>query len=285
MELDLRRRFYAEEIEAVANLRTPALVEALAAVPRERFLRPGPWTMRSEADLGSPPRQTADDDPRHVYHNLALGIDPSRQLFNGAPGIVAMAIDRLQLKIGARVLHVGTGLGYYTAIIARTVGPSGRVVGIEADEKLAAESRANLASMPWVEAGHGDAREPLAESFDAILINAGVTHPEAWWLTSLAEDGRMVLPVTAAMPAMGATIGKGPMIFLKRTADPLRLEVRMVTFVAIYSAVGLRDEALNAKIGKALQRSPFPSARSLRLDPHEETSSCWLHATGFCLSE
>jgi len=39
MDLELRRRFFAEEIEAVTRLRSPALVEALASVPRERFLR------------------------------------------------------------------------------------------------------------------------------------------------------------------------------------------------------------------------------------------------------
>ena len=43
MDLDLRRRFFAEEVECASNIRTPALVDALAQVPRERFLRPGPW--------------------------------------------------------------------------------------------------------------------------------------------------------------------------------------------------------------------------------------------------
>jgi hypothetical protein len=42
MDLDLRRRFFAEEIEAVCRLRSTALVDAFATVARERFLRPGP---------------------------------------------------------------------------------------------------------------------------------------------------------------------------------------------------------------------------------------------------
>ena len=58
MELEARRRFYAEEIEAISNLKTAALVEALASVPRERFLSAGPWTVRGEADFQAPPRQT-----------------------------------------------------------------------------------------------------------------------------------------------------------------------------------------------------------------------------------
>ena len=45
MDLDLRRRFFAEELEAVCKLRSPALVDAFATVPREQFLRPGPWAV------------------------------------------------------------------------------------------------------------------------------------------------------------------------------------------------------------------------------------------------
>ena len=52
MDLDLRRRFFAEEIEAVCKLRSVALVEALAAVPREHFLPPGPWTVLADVDFG-----------------------------------------------------------------------------------------------------------------------------------------------------------------------------------------------------------------------------------------
>src|SRR6185503_21009761 len=116
MSVDLRRRFYAEEIEAVANLKSPAVVDALASIARERYLPPGPWTLRGEGDFMAPMRQTPDADPKHVYHNLAIGIDPQRMLFNGAPSVVASAIDALMPAEGNRVLHIGTGLGYYTAL-------------------------------------------------------------------------------------------------------------------------------------------------------------------------
>ncbi len=117
-DLALYRRFFAEEIEAVARLRSRHLVEALASVPRERFLRPGPWTVLAETDYmpgaAAGGRTTPDADPRRVYHNVAIAIDPSRQLFNGQPGTLASWIDALDLEPGARVLHVGAGLGYYT---------------------------------------------------------------------------------------------------------------------------------------------------------------------------
>src|ERR1700730_8989815 len=100
MDLALRRRFFAEEIEAVAKLRSPALVDAVASVPRERFLPAGPWTVLAESDItGMAPaktRQTVDADPARVYHNIGVAIDPERQLFNGQPATLAPWIDALE---------------------------------------------------------------------------------------------------------------------------------------------------------------------------------------------
>jgi protein-L-isoaspartate(D-aspartate) O-methyltransferase len=276
------RRFYADEIRAVANIASPGVVEALAEVPREQFLPPGPWTIRGEGDFQGPPRQTPDADPRHIHHNVAVAIDAGRMLFNGAPSVVAMAIDQLRLSPGERVLHLGTGLGYYTAILARCVGPSGRVLGIEVDEALARRAGDNLRDLAWAEVRQGDGRQPLDEPFDAVLVNAGVTHPLAAWLDALSPGGRLILPLTAAMGP--APIGKGPMVLLTRTEEPRRLTARIVGFVAIYSALGLRDEATNALIAAALTKAPFAPVKSARLDSHDIGPSCWVHAPGFCVS-
>ena len=119
------REFYAEEIEATCGLTTPALARAFATVPREEFVGPGPWMVQGGGDLFAPARRTADADRRRVYHNLSIAIDPERQLYNGAPGVVATWLDALALAPGARVLHVGCGTGYYSAIIAEVVGPGG----------------------------------------------------------------------------------------------------------------------------------------------------------------
>ena len=280
MPLDMRRRFYAEEIEATSHLRNGALVEALATIPRERFLRPGPWTVRGEADLQAGPRQTPDADPRHVYHNVSIALDPARQLFNGAPGLLAMVIDRLNLKPGERAVHVGCATGYYTALVAHCVGPTGSVLAIEVDEALAAEARTNLASAPWVDVTSGDGRDVGGEA-DAVLVNAGVTHPLDSWLDALKPGGRIALPLTVAMMP---SIGKGLMLLLTRGSDPDQLDARVIGFVAIYNAIGLRDDALGQQLGAAMQKQPFPPLKRLRRDAHAATSSCWLHRDGACLS-
>jgi protein-L-isoaspartate(D-aspartate) O-methyltransferase len=277
-----RRQFFAEEIAALANLETPGLVDALTAIPRERFLRPGPWLVRSETDLFGGPRPTPDADPSHAYHNYAIAIDPARQLFTGVPSLLTSLIDKLGLRKGARVLHVGAGLGYYTALLAHVIGETGRVLAFEIDPLLAADATLNLEVMPWVEVRCADGVSLSGETFDAILVNAGVTHAQDAWLDRLAPAGRLILPLTATMPAMG-TIGKGFMMLLTPRVDG-DFDVRLLTPVAIYSAIGLRDEQLNAELGKALMRNPFPRITRLRRDRHEAAQECWLHGAGGCLS-
>jgi protein-L-isoaspartate(D-aspartate) O-methyltransferase len=299
IDLSVRRQLFAEDIQVCCNLRTPALVEALATVPRERFLRPGPWLIQAEGDAGRGPRQTMDDDPRHVYHNLSIAIDPARQLFNGAPGVVTSAIDALSLQPGERVLHVGCGLGYYSALIGYAVGRSGRVVALDVDEVLAAEAAHNTAAMEQVSVRHGDASQPLGETFDAIFVNAGVTHPLDVWLDALSAEGRLVLPLTATAPQTG-TIGKGMMLLIAKqddagtpvapaTPDALATRddvyaARMINYIAVYSAIGLRDDSLNALLTMALRQMPFPPLKRLRRDSHDADASCWYHAPGFCFS-
>jgi protein-L-isoaspartate(D-aspartate) O-methyltransferase len=288
--LALQRRFFAEEIEAVACLRTPALVDALATVPRERFLAPGPWKVASQGDFQAGSRMpdawrsTPDADPRHLYHNISVSIDPGRQLFNGQPALVGSWIDMLGLGPGSRVLHVGCGLGYYSALIAHIVGAEGRVVAVEVDRDLADRAAAALAPWKAVEVRHADGTlDPREETFDAILVNAGVTHPETSWLDAVSSGGRLLLPLTVSMPAMG-TISKGPVLLFSNDGDPNSLGARVVAFVAIYSAVGLRDEDLNRRLGEALKAGPFPPITRLRRDTHDAGPQCWLHAERFCLS-
>ncbi len=287
MDLALRRRFFAEEIEAVAKLRSAALVDALASVPRERFLPPGPWSVMAESDFtGMSPmktRQTPDADPARVYHNIGVAIDPDRQLFNGQPATLTPWIDALELGPGSRVLHVGAGLGYYTALMAACVGDRGRVLAFEADEALAGAARSNLAPMPWVEVRADSASQPSGETFDAILVNAGVTHPLDAWLDALSPAGRMILPVTATGGPMG-NIGKGLVFLVER--HEASFSARVTGFVAVYSAVGLRDEALNAYIGKLLMTGPqqWSAITRLRRDAHAPALSCRLHGGHFCLS-
>jgi protein-L-isoaspartate(D-aspartate) O-methyltransferase len=194
-----------------------------------------------------------------------------------------MAIAALDLQPGARVLHVGAGLGYYTAVMAALVGPAGRVLGLEVDADLAARARGLVEPHLPIELRHGDGLAPPDERFDAILVNAGVTHPLPTWLDALEPGGHLVLPLTVSIPAMGTTLGKGILVRISRGSGD-DFDARVLSVVVIYSAVGLRDDTLAAPLAAALMRSPVPAFRRLTRQPHAPADTCWLHTPAWCLT-
>lgn len=275
------RRSYAEEIWAVAGLRSQAVVEAFARVPRERFLGPGPWRLSlPELFDGRGSRATPDADPRHLYHNVSVAVDPERHLWNGQPATLAQWLDRLALEPGERVLHVGCGPGYYTAILAEVVGAEGRVTAVEVDPALAARAAASLAPWSQVEVVEGDGAAIDPGPVDAIVVSAGATHPSPRWLDRLEEGGRLVLPLT--FDTGPGALGKGGVLEVCRRGE--RFAARFFSVVHIYPCLGCRDPALAGRLRAALTRGDAATVRSLRRDAHPAGDSCWLHGDGFCLS-
>jgi protein-L-isoaspartate(D-aspartate) O-methyltransferase len=278
-DLEARRRLYAEELRAASNLRSAALVQAFATVPRERFLGPGPWQIAAPTPPGTY-RTTEDADPRHLYHNVLVAIDATRHLNNGQPGFLALLIEALDLQRGDRVVHIGCGLGYYTAIVAAVVGPTGSVTAIELDPNLAAQAGTNLRDWPQVNAvaGDGGAYDPGLS--DAIFVNAGATHPHPIWLDALRQGGRLLVPLTVARHASGH--GHGGV--LKITRQLHGLTARFISEVNMFPCVGARDPEINDRLQEAFRRGTWAAVQSLRRDPHDPTEACWLHGKDFCLS-
>jgi protein-L-isoaspartate(D-aspartate) O-methyltransferase len=189
------RRFYAEEIRLVGNVKSRAVVEAFAQVPREKFLGPPPWQIpvfdhRTLSPLGMDfkPTYSLTSDPQDLYHNILIGLDVAKGLNNGQPSALAYWIDALELKPGERVYHLGCGVGYYTAIIAEVVGSNGRVVGTEVHAELGERAMENLTKYPnvKVEISEADHAPYDPGECDAIFINAGMTHPLLMWLQRLS---------------------------------------------------------------------------------------------------
>jgi protein-L-isoaspartate(D-aspartate) O-methyltransferase len=285
MTLEDCRAFYSQEVRFAADPRTPGLVEAFARVPRESFLGPPPWLIGSAEARALSAAGTVQmsylpvEDPRDLYHNVVVSLDRSKDINNGQPGSLARWIDALALKAGDRAFHLGCGVGYYTAIIAEVVGPSGSVVGLELDPALAARAKENLAAYRnlTVHAGDGAAFDP--GSCDAILVNCGVTHPQNIWLDRLREGGRVVLPFTMAM---NPTLGQGIMTKIVRRSAGYSAE--MVSPVAIFSGGNLRNPALEPSMVNALRTGGLLRLKSVRRDTHEPTDTCVLHASEVCLS-
>ena len=279
-DLNLGRQRYAELIQRNGRLRSQRLVRALADVPREKFLSPGPWKIFNPPGIPEY-QQTADDDPIHIYQDVLVALDPARQLNNGLPSFLCQWIDALDLVEGECVLHAGCGTGYYTALMAHVVGPSGRVIAIEFDRTLAERATRNLVGYPWVEVICGDATTYDAGPADGVLINAGATHPLPLWLDSLRPGARMVLPLTRSS-ASPAPIGLGVMIKIRRLNS--MYEARVFSPVAIFLCAGASDAEADRRLGAALNEGGFAGIRSLRRDTHDRDESCGLHGEGYCFS-
>ena len=286
MTLDDCRRFYAKEIQCVANLTSPAVVEALATIPREKFMGPSPWQIVSPEVLPlvsmvlRESSYVTTNDPQDLYHNVLVALDASRQLNNGQPSALAFWINALDLKSNEYVFHAGCGAGYYTAIMSEIVGADGKVFAAEVDESLAARAKENLASFRHVSVHAGDAALVDPGECDAMLINAGVTHPHLPWLNRLRDGGRMVLPITFTVP--GATTGPGVMVKIIRQREFFHASV--ISMVAIYSCTSVRDTQLEPLLRKALASNKLLKLKSFRLDSHDQSDSCIVHTENFCLS-
>jgi protein-L-isoaspartate(D-aspartate) O-methyltransferase len=277
-DLDLARAYFAEELRAVANLQSEALVKAFAKVPRERFLGPGPWQMLSP---GSEYRTTKDADPKNLYHNVLVAIDVERKLNNGHPSFLAFLIEQLALQAGDHIVHVGCGTGYYTAVMAEVVESVGNVTAYEIDSGLAERARENLSYLPHVEVIAGDGGEMDPGPSDAILINAGATLLRPVWLNALRLGGRLLVPLTVDDEDNGSQWGR----VLKVAHQSQGFAARFVSEVGIYPCYGARDSAFNDKLKKAFKRRDWKAVQSLRRDPHEPDDTCWLHGETFCLSK
>ncbi|MFT3916123.1 MAG: protein-L-isoaspartate(D-aspartate) O-methyltransferase [Anaeromyxobacteraceae bacterium] len=157
------------------GIRDPAVLRAMAEVPRERFV---PGRLRGEADLDRP---------------LPIGLGQTIS----QPFVVAYMTEQLGLTGLERVLEVGTGSGYQTAVLARLAA---RVWSVERLGPLAERARALLLEelhLANVELAEGDGARgwPEAAPFDRILVTAAATAVPAALEAQLAPGGRMLLPV------------------------------------------------------------------------------------------
>jgi protein-L-isoaspartate(D-aspartate) O-methyltransferase len=279
------RRFLAEEIRVSANIRSPRIVDALATVPRERFLPKGPWRIRGVGDTAAGSgRRTDDADPRHVYHDVSIAIDPERNLYNGSPSLIARWLDDVGLDEGQRVVHIGCGTGYFTAIIGRVVGPTGRVDAIDVDADLAVRARISLSDQPWITVRHANGMRDLLDRADVVIVHAGATHVLDAWLDAMADGGRLLVPLTVALPGMPDGIGKGMMLLVTRRGDAWEARVQSIMPVAIYSLKDVRDERLAGALSQAMTTGALLRATRIRRDQHEPAASCVLHGATSCLS-
>ena len=157
-----------------AEISDRRVLDAIAAIPRERFIPPA---------------------HRHLaYEDIALAIGYGQTI--SQPTIVAIMIEELELRRFDRVLEVGAGSGYQAAILGRLAR---EVITVERVPELTASARAALEEL-----GCGNVRVERAEDelgwrqdapYDAIIVAAAAPRLPRVLLDQLAPGGRLIVPV------------------------------------------------------------------------------------------
>jgi protein-L-isoaspartate(D-aspartate) O-methyltransferase len=170
---ELRLRMVESQLRA-RGIADERVLAAMTRVPRHEFI---PQQYRNQA-----------------YEDHPLPISEGQTI--SQPYIVALMLEALALKPEDKVLEVGTGSGYVTALLAELTA---RVVSVERHAALADIAREVLARMGYsnvtVVAGDGSLGVPEYAPYNAILVSAAASELPHTLLAQLADSGRMIIPV------------------------------------------------------------------------------------------
>jgi len=194
-QIDAAHRQMVGELVDRRSIRSATVEAAFRTVPRHLFF-PLPFDMATNP-LATDFNQVSD--PRLAYTDAAIRLKPEPPTVSLAPHAAADQLEHLEVAAGMRVLHVGTGVGYYTAVLAELVGERGTVVGVEYEGDLAERSAANLAREAYtnvtVREGDGALGVEEAAPFDRIWVSASAADLFPAWIEQLYDDGRLVVPL------------------------------------------------------------------------------------------
>ncbi len=156
------------------GIRDPRVLDAMRKVPRHEFV---PESFRQDA-----------------YEDRPLPIGEEQTI--SQPYIVAAMLEPLALQTADRVLEIGTGSGYVTALLSLL---SSEVYSVERHAQLAASAESTLRQLEYhnFKIKVGDGRQGWAEyaPFDAILVSAATTEMPPTLFAQLREGGRMMAPI------------------------------------------------------------------------------------------
>lgn len=279
-ELAVLRRAYARQVAFLGGAMNPALEAAYAAVRREAYLGDGPWPIfRWPGGYVLTP----DADPAWLYSDILVGIAPERGLNNGQPSAHATWIGAAAPAPGDHVVHVGAGVGYYSAILGHMAGPAGALTAIEIDAGLAARARANLAQLPGARVVQGDGSVVPFPPADVIYVNAGASRPADLWLDGLRDGGRLILPLTTAANFTRPDAARPSGAVFRITRRGEEFDADFVSPIAVFPCEGARDEASEHALAAAFEKGGFRDVKRLLRTDEAPDADCWLKAPGWSL--
>jgi protein-L-isoaspartate(D-aspartate) O-methyltransferase len=209
-------RFAAERQNMVAlqlrarGIHDERVLGAMARVPRHEFV--------------------AERFQDRAYEDHPIPIAEAQTI--SQPYIVAFMLESLALEPNSKVLEVGTGSGYQTALLAEL---SGHITSVERIPRLAQEAQSTLARLGYnnvnIIVGDGSQGWPDAAPFDAIIVAAAAPRVPAALFEQLTENGRMVIPV-------GPPDAQELLLVRKLNGRPLSQRLEGCRFVPLIGAQG-----------------------------------------------
>ncbi|NPA85981.1 MAG: protein-L-isoaspartate(D-aspartate) O-methyltransferase [bacterium] len=135
---------------------------------------------------------------KYAYLDEPLPIGKGQTI--SAPSVVAKTLELAEIEPGQKVLEIGTGSGYLTALLAELVGPQGLVVSVEYFPELAEFARKNLEKYGFknvvLVCGDGSRGYPELAPYDRIVCGAAAPYPLPQpWIEQLKEGRILVSPV------------------------------------------------------------------------------------------
>jgi protein-L-isoaspartate(D-aspartate) O-methyltransferase len=264
------REVFAEVVLSRAGIRNARLREAFAKVPRHEFVGPGPWHL---SETGEP---TLSTDPALLYQDMVVGLAPERGITTGLPSLHARCLHACAPQAGESVVHIGAGTGYYTAILAELVGPTGSVTAFEIDPALAARASARLQEWPSVVVHHSSGIELPAEAADLIYVCAGVQRLPRAWLDGLRPGGRLGFPLTPGD-------GEGGFLLVRQLRRGI-FSARFLCPARFFPCTGAQEPTRVASLAQAFHAGGLAAVRSLKRSPEPPDESCWYAGDGWWLS-
>jgi protein-L-isoaspartate(D-aspartate) O-methyltransferase len=268
--VEAKRASYAAALASKADVSDSRVTRAFASVPREMFLGPGPWKVRGKSGYVDTP----SDDPRLVYEDILVGLAPDKHINNGEPSLHARCLDAAEIKEGDRIVHVGCGSGYYTALLANLATAKGTVNAWDIECELVEAAKRNLAAWPHVQVEWRSGTEaPIPES-DVIYVSAGCTDPPRVWIDSLADGGRLIFPL------VGGAKGGG---LIRVTRQGTKYAAKFLHRCWFIPCLGAWNEENEERLGNAFSRGDAAKIRSLRFTPPPGEES-WFNGDDWWLS-